>query len=169
MCGDCIDNDGDGLVDYEDPDCCADPNALEMRRMMLRPAPKRSTAKRLNLKVRNTGFDRADLDPRLAGATLQISDPSGTILCQPIPAAAWTHRNKRSFRFKDKTGSVAAGLKRARFAMKRSGAIRFKTKGKAVVMGTTQGHDVKVTIGVGGQCSEAMTQLRAKRRAMVLP
>jgi hypothetical protein len=112
VCGDCIDNDGDGLTDYEDPDCCADPKALEMRRMMLRPAPKKATAKRLNLNVRNTGFDRADLDPRLAGATLQISDPSGTILCQPIPAAAWTHKGKRSFRFKDKTGSSPAASRR---------------------------------------------------------
>jgi hypothetical protein len=170
VCGDCIDNDGDGLVDYEDPDCCADPKTLEMRRMMLRPAPKRVTAKRLNLKVRNTGFDRADLDPRLAGATLQISDPNGTILCQPIPAAAWTHKGKRSFRFKDKTGLVAGGIKKARFNMKNNGKVPFRALGKSVLLGHTDGHDVKVTIGVGARCSQSMTQLRSKGdRMLMLP
>ena len=168
VCGDCLDNDGDGLVDYQDPDCCADPHTLEVRRMMLRPAPKRAKAKRLRLKVRDSGFDRATLDPKAAGATLQISDPNGTILCQPIAAAAWVHRNPRSFRFLDKTGTVAGGLKRARFRMKRNGKVAFVTVGKAMILRKTDGHDVKVTIGVGGQCSHSMTQLRAKGDRMLL-
>ena len=168
VCGDCVDNDGDGLVDYQDPDCCAAPHALQVRRMMLRPAPKRATAKRLRLKVRDSGFDRTSLDPRLAGATLQISDPAGTILCQPIPAAAWIHRNPRSYRFRDKTGTVAGGLKRARFRMKRNGKVAFRALGKTMVLGTTDGHDVKVTVGVGAQCSQSMTQLRSKGNRMLL-
>jgi hypothetical protein len=168
VCGDCIDNDGDGLVDYQDDDCCAAPRDLDVRRMMLRPEPKRARAKRLRLKVRDTGFDRATLDPRLAGATLQISDADGTILCQPIPAAAWTHRNPRSFNFKDKTGTVAGGLKRARVMMKRNGKVPFRALGKTVILRKTDGHDVKVTIGLGSQCSQSMTQLRAKGDRMLL-
>ena len=168
VCGDCIDNDGDGLVDYQDDDCCAAPHALDVRRMMLRPEPKRAAAKRLQLKVRDTGFDHAGVDPRLAGATLQISDADGTILCQPIPAAAWTHRNPRSYRFKDKTGTVAGGLKRALFKMKRNGQVPFRALGKTVILRKTEGHDVKVTIGLGAQCSQSMTQLRAKGDRMLL-
>jgi hypothetical protein len=168
VCGDCIDNDADGLVDYEDPDCCAAPHALEVRRMMLRPEPKRARAKRLRLKVRNTGFERADVDPRLAGATLQISDGDGTIFCQPIPAAAWTHRTPRSYRFKDETGTVAGGLKRARFMMKRNGRVPFRAVGKTVILRKTEGHDVTVTVGLGPHCSQSMTQLRAKGDRMLL-
>jgi hypothetical protein len=169
-CGDCIDNDGDGLVAYQDPDCCAAPDALQVRRMMLRPAPKRAQAKRLKLMVRDTGFACVDLDPRLARAPLQVSDPSGTIVCQPIPAAAWIHRNPRSYRFTDKTGAVAGGLKKALFRMKRNGTVAFRALGKAMVLRQTEGHDVKVTIGVGGQCSHSMTQLRAKGdRRLLLP
>jgi uncharacterized repeat protein (TIGR01451 family) len=169
ICGDCTDNDGDGLTDYEDPDCCAAPQALDVRRMMLQPAPKRPNAKRLRLKVRDTGFAPASLDPRHADTTLQISDPDGTIVCQKIPAAAWTHRNPRSFRFLDKSGTLAGGLKRARFAMKRTGRVPFRVVGKSVVLGATHGRDVKVTLGVGGQCSQTMTQLRAKGVRMILP
>jgi uncharacterized repeat protein (TIGR01451 family) len=169
VCGDCVDNDGDGLADYDDPDCCAAPEVLEVRRLMLRPAPRKANAKRLLVKVRDTGFAAETLDPMRSGATLQISDPSGMILCQPIPAAAWTHRNLRSFRFLDKTGTVAGGLKRARFAMKRNGRVPFRALGKSVILGTTDGHDVMVTVGVGGRCSQSMTQLRAKGSKLVLP
>jgi hypothetical protein len=168
-CGDCIDNDGDGLVDYQDPDCCGAPAALDVRRLMLRPAPKNKNAKRLRLKVRDTGFAANKLDPMHADTTLQLSDPAGTIVCQRIPASAWTHRRPRSFRFKDKTGTVAGGVKMARFAMKRTGRVPFQTIGKSMILGTTLGHDVTVTVGVGEQCSGATTQMHAKRDRMAFP
>jgi hypothetical protein len=169
VCGDCTDNDGDGLVDYQDPDCCSAPAHLDVKRMMLQPAPKKANAKRLRLKVRDTGFAPETLDPMTADTTLQISDPNGMVLCQRIPAAAWTHRNPRSFRFLDKTSKVAGGIKNARFKMKRNGRVPFRALGKSVVLGATDGHDVMVTIGVGAQCSESMTELRVKGSRMVLP
>jgi uncharacterized repeat protein (TIGR01451 family) len=169
ICGDCIDNDGNGLTDYEDPACCATPHALDLRRMMLRPNPTKPNAKRLRLKVRTTGFDPATLDPMHANTTLQLSDGHGTILCQPIPAAAWTHRNHRSFKFLDKAGTLAGGVKRARFKMKRNGGVAFRALGKAVTLGATDGRDVMITLGVGGQCSQTMAQLHTKRDRMVLP
>jgi len=169
ICGDCIDNDGNGLTDYDDPACCNDPAVLDLRRAMLRPSPKNPKAKRLLLKVRDTGFDETSLDPMHAATTLQISDANGMVLCQPIPAAAWTHQNARSFRFKDKTGHVAGGLKNARFKMKRNGKIAFRAVGKTMALGATAGHDVHVTIGVGGQCSRTTIDLRHKRDKMLLP
>jgi len=169
ICGDCTDNDGDGLVDYQDPDCCTEPMALDVRRLRLVPSSNVPHAVRLRLKAGYAAYTPAGFDPMGVGSQIQVSDPSGTLLCQKIQAGAWTHRKPRSFRFKDKSGSMAGGLQRARFSMKRSGAVRFQTMGKAVAMGATSGRDVKVTVSVGGQCSEAMTQLRAKRRAMVLP
>jgi hypothetical protein len=169
VCGDCVDNDGDGLADYDDPDCCAAPETLDVRRMILQPAPKKPTAKRLRLKVRNTGFDAAALDPMVMDTTIQISDPNGMVFCQHIPSAAWTHRNPRSFRFLDKTSTVAGGIKRARFQMKRNGAVPFRAMGKQVVLGATDGHDVMVTVGVGSQCSQSMTQLRVKGQRLILP
>ena len=37
-----------------------------------------------------------------------------------------------------------------------------------IILGHTDGHDVKVTIGVGSQCSQSMTQLGAKGDRMLL-
>jgi hypothetical protein len=169
VCGDCVDNDGDGLADYDDPDCCAAPETLDVRRLMLQPTPKKANAKRLRLKVRSTGFDAATLDPMTSDTTIQMSGPNGMVFCQHIPAAAWTHRNPRSFRFLDKTSTLAGGIKRARFKMKRNGAVPFRALGKQVVLGATDGHHVMVTVGVGGQCSQTMTELRVKGSRLILP
>jgi hypothetical protein len=37
LCDNCSDDDGDGLVDFEDPDCCATPAPLTLRKSTLRP------------------------------------------------------------------------------------------------------------------------------------
>jgi uncharacterized repeat protein (TIGR01451 family) len=169
VCGDCIDNDGDGLTDYDDPDCCSSPENLDVKRMMLSPAPKNPNAKQLNLKVRDTGLDPHALNPMAADTTIQISDPNGMILCQHIPATAWQHRNSRSFTFKDKTAKIAGGIKHARFRMKHNGAVPFRAVGKQVALAPTTGHDVMVTVGVGGQCSRTMAQFRAKGTRLLLP
>ena len=36
MCGNCLDDDGDGLIDYEDADCCDDTANLGLRKMSVR-------------------------------------------------------------------------------------------------------------------------------------
>ena len=169
VCGDCIDNDGDGLADYDDPDCCAAPEKLDVRRMMLQPTPKKPNANRLRLKARDTGFDPKTLNPMAMDTTIQMSSPSGMVLCEHIPATAWTHKNPQAFRFKDKTSTLAGGIKRARFKMKRNGKVPFRALGKQVVLGATDGHDVMVTVGMGGYCSRSMTELRPKGRRLVLP
>jgi len=169
VCGDCIDNDGDGQADYDDPDCCAAPESLDLRRLMLKATAKKSNAKRLRLKVRDTGFDAATLNPMAMDTTIQLSDPNGMVFCQHIPAADWTHRTPRRFRFRDKTSTRAGGIKRARFAMKRNGKVPFRALGRKVTLGATDGHDLMVTVGMGGQCSQSLTELRAKGSRLVLP
>src|SRR5262249_39745571 len=108
ICGDCIDNDGDGLVDAEDPDCCATTSPLTIESVTIRGASDTNALQRLRVQARftpgATGFN-----PRTEGTTLQISDRRGTVLCQGIPFQA----NRRSeavgeFRFRDKTGTLAA-------------------------------------------------------------
>jgi uncharacterized repeat protein (TIGR01451 family) len=169
VCGDCLDNDGDGLVDYEDPDCCAAPMPLQVRRLTLKATAKKRVGTRIRLKAGFSDYTPAGFDPMTGDTTVQISDPSGIVFCQKMPAATWTHRRPTVFRFKDKTGAVAGGLRKSRFKMKNSGAIKFRTAGKQVAVRATGGKNLKVTIGVGGQCSQAMTELRTKKNYVVLP
>jgi len=167
ICGDCIDNDGDGLVDYDDPDCCTDTSALDVRKLRLRPVAKNPNGRRLAMTARYASLP-ADFDP-MKGATLQLSDPSGTLFCETMPASAWKHPNAHVFRYRDKTGTLAGGLKRSRFKMKKQGGAVFRTMGKKVALGQTDGHDVKVTVAVGGRCAQSMTQLRARGATMIFP
>src|SRR5262249_45964851 len=69
ICGDCVDNDGDGLVDYEDPDCCERIDPLTLSRMMMR---MRSQGAGDSLRLRSRGVAASSsLDPR-DGVTLQL-------------------------------------------------------------------------------------------------
>ena len=38
-CGNCLDDDGDGLTDFEDPNCCSESGpALSLQRGLMKPA-----------------------------------------------------------------------------------------------------------------------------------
>ena len=67
MCGNCLDDDGDGLVDAEDPECCtAEPLTVTQRAL---PAAPKSTL-RVNATMPDGTF--AGLDPRHQDVRLQI-------------------------------------------------------------------------------------------------
>jgi hypothetical protein len=164
ICGDCLDNDGDGLVDYEDDACCQAHAALDVRRMRLNGTPGKVRGNRLRVKARRVAFDAATLDPMHQDTTLQISDGAGTVFCQTIPAEHWTHRRARIFRFKDKAGAFAGGLRKGAFKVKKDGRIVFGAKGKQVALPSTSGQAVTVTLRVGAQCSQMQLGLHARRR-----
>jgi uncharacterized repeat protein (TIGR01451 family) len=168
ICGNCIDDDGDGLVDAEDPDCCDAPAALDLRSMKIR----RSTGKagnRLRVKARYAASAPADFDPMHQDTQVQISDANGQIFCQTVTADHWTHKHRPVFRFKDKTRSFAGGLKIGKFRMKRNGEVMFRTRGKQLALAATDGRDVQVTVRVGNRCATSEMSLHSKRKALVFP
>jgi hypothetical protein len=163
ICGDCADNDGDGLMDYEDDDCCAVGGGLEVRRMKLNPTQGTMRGNRMRMKVRHAPFDAARLDPATQDVTLQVSDGAGMVFCHTIAATNWTHR-RRAFKFKDKAGAFAGGLRKGVFRMKKNGRIVFGTKGKRVLLPATSGQAMTVTLRVGEQCVQAQVGMRAHKR-----
>jgi len=50
LCGNCVDDNHDGLVDWEDPQCCAQPMALAVDRVTLRPPPARVHGRGVDLR-----------------------------------------------------------------------------------------------------------------------
>src|SRR5262249_40980564 len=89
QCGDCIDNDGDGLVDYEDPDCCAQLLSLGLKHASLRvaTAPGRGA---LRVKATYASTAPSGFDPLGQDTSFQVSDASGPIFCTTIAASHWT-------------------------------------------------------------------------------
>jgi hypothetical protein len=169
ICGNCLDDDGDGLVDAEDPDCCAGPVALDLRRLKLRPGLSKGRGNRLRMRARASRFAVATFDPMSQDTSVQLSDANGQIFCQTVAAPHWKHPRRRLYRFRDKPGAFAGGLKRGNFKMKRSGKVIFRTRGKTVSLRATDGQQVLVTLRVGNQCAQSRMSLRPKRNVLLFP
>jgi hypothetical protein len=161
ICGDCIDNDGDGLVDYEDPDCCGSTDALTLRRLAMRMRPQ---AGRNTLRLRGgyAALQTRTFDPASDGVSLQIADHSGQVYCHTIPLASKPGWLKHGvFRFRDKTGSAADGLRRVRFKIRKDGRVVVRAVGRKMSYRTPTGTDLTVTLRVGNQCLQATPTLRS--------
>jgi hypothetical protein len=162
VCGDCQDNDGDGLVDYQDSDCCDATDPLTLRRMTMRMRPQvgRNT---LRLRGGYLAGQTAGFDPARDGITLQIADRDGQIYCHDIPVRSSKRGLKRGvFRFRDRTGKQAGGLRTVRFKIRKDGKVVFRAKGRKMQFRTPAGNDVGVTLRVGDQCTHATTTVRSR-------
>jgi hypothetical protein len=165
ICGNCTDDDGDGLVDYEDADCCDDVTALAIKRMTLRTKPQ-VAKNRLRLKTVYAARAPQGFDPGTQGTRLQLRDADGTFFCQDIPIkndARWVA--KGLFKFKDDTGLMANGLRRARFKVQKNKGDRvlFRTRGKKMQFREPVGNELTVTVAVGNQCTQQVANLRTRK------
>jgi hypothetical protein len=174
ICGNCIDDDHNGLVDYEDPACCADGTAwMAVKKLMLRPTVTIATAKihgnRIRLRTRYSTMGLTVFDPSTQDTSIQISDSEGTLFCTTIAASHWKHPRKRLYRFSDKKGTFAGGLRKGRFKVMKSGKVLFSTRGKKMSLRSTDGHAVRITVRVGSVCGIETKNLRVKKKALVFP
>jgi hypothetical protein len=168
ICGNCLDDDGDGMIDYEDRDCCAgEPLWMSVRRLKLKPGALRRN--RLRMKTRWASSVPAGFDPMTQDTSVQLSDDQGPLFCAIVAAKHWKHPRRKLYRFRDKAGAFAGGLRKGRFKMKRSGGVMFATRGKKMSLRATDGRNVRITVRVGNQCAKEMKNLRLKRKALVFP
>ena len=162
ICGDCIDNDGNGLTDFEDPACCEETTALAIRNMMLKAVHGKKDGKDLQLRARFTIFTPAGFDPMMRDTTLQISDANGPIVCQTMPASEWKSVRKGVYRY-----AGEEGLYRGGFTVKHDRRIVFQTVGKNMGLRAIDPNKVIVTVRAGGICAQSMTNLRGKKTPRV--
>jgi uncharacterized repeat protein (TIGR01451 family) len=162
VCGDCEDNDGDGLVDYEDPDCCEQVDPLTLGRMAMRTRP-RASDDALRLRSRALAASPAALDPVRGGVTLQVSDGAGRLYCHDLAMVTSRRARKRGvFRFTDRKGTRADGLQRVRLKIRKDGTVVFRAAGKKLDLRTPADGGVQVTLRIGGQCMQTTAVLRTR-------
>ncbi len=162
VCGDCSDNDGDGLVDAEDPDCCAVTEDLILRRMRMR-MPMAGKSSTFRVRTRLGARDRSRFDPNKEGATILVTDHQGQVFCQAIPMdQAVQIGSSYLFKYRDKTGRKAGGLRKANFKVRKSGKVVFRANGKALDLREPESRDLVVTLRVGDQCMRAAAPLRTR-------
>jgi hypothetical protein len=95
-----------------------------------------------------------------------VRDGEGTLLCQEIPFKSdplWTRMGV--FKFKDKTGTMAGGLRKAKFKIqkKKGNRVMFRTNGKKMQFREPVGTEVTVTLAVGNQCTTQTANLRTRK------
>jgi hypothetical protein len=160
-CGDCKDNDGDGLTDYEDPDCCLQQTRLTVRTLRLKPTTT-AAGSRMRLMA------HADMyaDP-MDDVTMQIADRDGQLFCRTIPAESWREGSSTVFRFRDRTGRKATGLRLARLQLKKNGRLVLRTRGKEMPLRFTAGGPTSVTVRLGFQCASTGGMLSPRRNILL--
>jgi hypothetical protein len=168
-CGDCQDNDDDGLVDYEDADCCANPLSLRLKGIRLAPDNMSVRRDRLKLSTVFAPTIPPIFDPMARDTSVQISDTSGQLFCTSIPARHWKRDGRRVIRFRDKRGLFAGGLSTGRFVLARDGSVLFKARGRKPHIQPTDGRNLRITIGVGMQCSRTTASLFTQNTGLVFP
>ena len=155
ICGNCIDDDGNGLTDFEDPACCAQVQKFEMSLSKGRIHPRGTTSKLL-LKSLLARAGLSAVNPLQEDVFLQIRPSGGTsdLLCAQMPASHFMRRHG-AFRFWDRKNLVssAKGIQDMTIKVSRNGSVKFRTHGKHVQLSNVQQGDLELTVGFVGNAA----------------
>lgn len=181
ICGDCIDNDGDGLVDFEDAaDCCGNGAAFvsNMWRARFRSRGGDTTRMRIKSRLADRGLGER-LAPPAQTVALQIRERGGRqLLCATLPPGAFAKKGKW-FRYRRSaaTPESAHGIDRIRIRTMRSGRVKFRAFGKRVRLATPPATALQITVGFQGAdgvaehntCSSMVRTFRPTKRGVRYP
>ena len=175
-CGDCLDNDADGFVDFEDPDCC----------VLRESAP--IGLSRGKLKARGTGSAGVTLVATLPQSvlpsapitddlTLQIRAGGQEPLCARVPGASFRQRKSKLI-FSDPGASVASarGFDPVVIVLGKKGKGRLIARGKMMPLELPDPGPLTLTFGLRNpataeatnRCAAGTGQFASKRKGLVL-
>ena len=169
LCDNCVDDDGDTLVDFEDSDCCAT-TPMALKKSTLRPGPQGRTSLKLAA--------RLDASPIAAtqDLTVQLRDATG-VFCARIPAGNLTRRRK-GLVFRDEDGALtgARGLERITLTEKRGGA-KLAVSGARAELDTPAPGVLALTLGLrdpataeaSNRCALGIATFRAAKKGIRFP
>ena len=169
LCDNCVDDDGDGSVDFEDDECCT-AAPMTLRKSTLRSRGQGATTLKLAAKL--------DASP-IAGTqdlTVQLRDPTG-VFCAHIPAAKLSRR-KKGLVFRDGNGTLAGagGLERVTLTEKRNGA-KLAVSGARAKLDTPAPGTLALTLGLrdpataeaANRCATGTATFRAAKKGIRYP
>ncbi len=150
ICGNCIDDDGDGLVDDEDPDCCPEEQRTPFAVRLVRVEPRKGGAFYVQI---GGAFDAPAPKSLTDDVVLQLSQPdTGSLLCARFPASDFI-RKAKSLRFDDRRTSAASaeGIRRLFLAPSIDGSgTRLRARGNLVpLLATPAVGSTRLLLGFG--------------------
>jgi hypothetical protein len=167
ICGNCIDDDGNGLVDYEDPACCNQPAALEVFHGRFNGLARKGHG-RLRLRSKLGAIGISEQTPLSEDTTIQFRNANGELLCATVAHQHWMRMHGDS-KFWDRSGLLAQGLQDGTIRVKKDGTIVFRTFSNIMDLSKYNQSTLSVTVRVGNKCSRGTVVLRQKKDRLIFP
>jgi ELWxxDGT repeat protein len=144
-CGNCLDDDENGLIDVADPACCTAPPArLRMERTRVEPGG----SGRLTLRAGLPGL--AGLPAAPEDVVLQLEpDGGGDVVCARLPAARFRSK-RRAFLFRGGQGPGGAWRIALLKLQAKSGVVEMLARGERLSRGLVTAGGLGVTVALGG-------------------
>ena len=176
MCGNCIDDDANGLIDLEDPACCAEPTIAPLS---LRAFRGRADGPAVKVVARLDSLGLTELAPSTRTLFLQIGPDGDTpLVCSTIDASQF-RATRRRLRFSDRNAEIleADGIGRVRIRARRNGRVTLKAIGRRLGFRTPEAGDYRVIVGVqdfamdetAPRCLGSLERLESVRGGLQLP
>jgi large repetitive protein len=164
VCDNCRDDNGNGLVDAEDPACCT---AQPLTFTQARFRPGKSTL-RATATLADGAF--ASVDPRVDDVRVQIRTDSGEQVCCAIGKEHWQRLFGQTFGFFDQKMTLCPPLRCVKLAVPKNGQARATVIVGRVKPGSPLLSSAEVTIDAGSQCASGQLTLHPKgKRGAVFP
>jgi uncharacterized repeat protein (TIGR01451 family) len=167
QCGNCVDDDGDGAIDWEDRDCCPQPAPLTITRGRFLTSEGSLEEGKLRLRaLLPPVFGK--LDPAVDGMTIQLRNPAGQLLCARLDHERWRRVRKR-YVFRDNGSGAAAGLTAATLRRLAGGRLDFRALGSRIDLRGYLEPEFTLLVGVGSRCVAGRAPLRTTRKGAIYP
>jgi len=151
LCGDCKDNDFNGLIDFEDPACCSTEFTGRVRYGNIKPKKDGKIRMQLRTVLGDGGGLFVDPPNEEVGFILR-TDEEPFVLCSLAQTGLFEFKGKK-YRFKNKKGNqLSSGLWRMDIRQRDDGELRYRTFGKRINWGfgrasTSTTRTIRMTVG----------------------
>jgi len=151
-----VDDDGNGLVDAEDPACCT---AQSLTFTQARFRPGKSTL-RATATLASGAF--AGLDPRAQDVRVQIRTDAGEEVCCTIASQQWQKLFHQTYGFFDQKMTLCQPIRCVRLVIPKNGPAKTTVILGRVKPGSPLLMPLEITLEAGNQCVSGPLSLQPK-------
>jgi uncharacterized repeat protein (TIGR01451 family) len=164
ICGNCVDDDQNGLVDYEDPACCPQMGTLKVTKVRI--TPRNGNASNAKLRIIGTleGGGFATVDPRTMDVSIRLADGPTAQACCTITQVYWMRLFRKHFGFWDQLARICPPVTDIQLAQK-SGGAGISITSHHFDLNQLTGPNLKITVRVGDTCATSTVTLRRKKKS----
>jgi uncharacterized repeat protein (TIGR01451 family) len=156
VCNNCVDDNGNGLVDAEDPACCT-AQPLTFTEARFRPAKSTLRATATLASGAFTG-----LDPRAQNVRVQIRSDAGEQVCCTIPSQQWQKLFHQTYGFFDQRMTLCPPVRCVRIVVPKHGPAKVTLILGRVKPGGPLLQPMEITLDAGNQCVSGQLSLQPK-------